>query len=98
MTPRDITIGMLSTRPVTVSDLAGKLLSHGAVPYLDCVRVAREQLAAAVLRGEAELLEVHGCDLYRIPGSVPVTPSSGLKEILHEEWDLMAAKHKQKTA
>lgn len=69
MNPRDITLGMLSTRPVTVSDLAGKLLSHNAVAYLDCVRVAREQLAALVIEKKAERVEVHGCDVYRLPGS-----------------------------
>lgn len=74
MTPAELALETISTRPATVSDLAGKLLSHG-VPYLDCVRVAREQLAALVVKGRAELIEVHGCDVYRLPAGVAIAPS-----------------------
>lgn len=71
MSPADLTISQLGHGPATVSMVAGLLVGHG-VPPLDCVRVAKERLAALVLEKRAEVVRVGGVDVYRLSASTPV--------------------------
>jgi hypothetical protein len=71
MTPREIAISALGHGPQTVSMLAGLLLSHG-IANLDCMRVAKEELAALVLSKRAEAGRWGNADVYRLSASTPV--------------------------
>ena len=71
MTPRDVAIGQLGHGPSTAAMLAGTLVAHD-VPYLDGLRVAKEQLASLVISGHAEVIRVKNTDLYRLTAKTPM--------------------------
>lgn len=75
MTPRDYALAQLGRGPCTVGMLTGSLLTHG-FNYPDANQKAMEALAALVIEKRAELVEVHGTDIYRISATTPVEKST----------------------
>ena len=74
-TARDLALGLLGRGPCTVGMLTGSLLAHG-FNYRDANQKAMEALAALVVEKRAEIVEVHGADIYRISATTPVEKST----------------------
>jgi len=60
--------------PASVAQVAGLLMQHG-VPYLDCARIAKEELAKLVLEKRAELIRSGSTDVYVISRTTPIEAS-----------------------
>jgi hypothetical protein len=68
----------LGRGPVTVRNLAGLLYQHGR-KFDEAEGKALSALTHLVQQKKAERKEVHGVDLYLLPGSTPVAPSQATK-------------------
>lgn len=67
-TPQDLTVQLLGRGPLTVRDLAAALVKEGWHPSA-VIDQARVCLTYLVEHRKAERLEIHGVDVYRLPGS-----------------------------
>lgn len=78
MTPHEFATFALGRGPTTVSILASDLIKHGHKPGV-AFDEARASLDYLVGQRKAERIEVHGVDLYRLPGSTPIAASQADK-------------------